>query len=239
MEFVFKPIGIVRSCFTEKFGTPRQPGLVPEAGAEIVLSPPYHVEEAVRGLSSFSHLWIVFVFHRNRSWSPTVRPPRLGGNRRIGVFASRSGFRPNPVGMSAVRLEKIVRESGSCRLRISGGDLIDGTPVLDVKPYVPYADRICNAEGGFAGAPPERRLEVVFSSEAEKAAAEIEAEGSTRIKDLISAVIALDPRPAYQRTDSKRDYGTLLHGFDVRWQVCGKTALVTSIGEPCVPDIRG
>lgn len=158
MSVTFEPIGVIRSCFREKFGIPRQAGLVAEAPATLEIMAPYNRAEAFRGLAEFSHVWIVFLFHDiNRDgWRPTVRPPRLGGNKRVGVFATRSGYRPNPIGLSAVALEKITQESGKLRLHLTGGDFLDGTPVLDVKPYVPYADRLPAATGGFAAAPPQR-----------------------------------------------------------------------------------
>ncbi|MGD8366611.1 MAG: tRNA (N6-threonylcarbamoyladenosine(37)-N6)-methyltransferase TrmO [Desulfobacterales bacterium] len=231
MDFVFKPIGVVRSCFSEKFGVPRQSGLIPEATADIMVFPPYGAEASLRGLSCFSHIWIVFVFHLNADgrWSSTVRPPRLGGNRRMGVFATRSGFRPNPVGMSAVRLEKIDRTGDAYRLRVSGIDLVDGTPVLDIKPYLPYADRIEGAHGAYAGEAPPRSLSVTFSPEARGALERIDAVRRRRLTSLIEAVLALDPRPAYRRSDSGRVYGIAVDGIDVRWRVKGTRARVVSI----------
>jgi tRNA-Thr(GGU) m(6)t(6)A37 methyltransferase TsaA len=231
MEFVFNPIGIVRSCFSEKFGVPRQPGLVPEATADLLLFPPYSDEASLRGLSLFTHIWIVFVFHLNPDgrWSPTVRPPRLGGNRRIGVFATRSGFRPNPVGISAVRLEGIDRGGDGCRIRISGIDLVDGTPVLDIKPYVPYADCVEGAQGAYASRAPSRPLEVVFSPAAQRALEGIEAGRRSRLAALIQSMLALDPRPAYRRCESDRIYGFAVEGFDIRWQVDGSRVRVLSI----------
>ena len=135
-DFTFHPIGVIRSCFTEKFGIPRQPGLVPAARATLEVFSPYDRDEAFRNLDEFSHLWVIFVFHGIPAgkWRPTVRPPRLGGNRRTGVFATRSGFRPNPIGMSAVSLEGIRRHNGKLLLELSGIDLLDRTPVLDIKP---------------------------------------------------------------------------------------------------------
>ncbi len=231
MEFAFKPIGVVQSCFSEKFGAPRQAGLIPEATAEVVVFPPYGTEESLRGLSSFTHIWIVFVFHLNAEgrWSPTVRPPRLGGNRRIGVFATRSGFRPNPLGMSAVRLEGIDRIKDAFRLRVSGIDLVDGTPVLDIKPYLPYADRIKGAGGAYAGEAPPRPLSVAFSSQARSALAQMEAGRANRLMSLIEAMLALDPRPAYRRSEPDRVYGFTVDGIDVRWRVIGARARVVSI----------
>ena len=165
------PIGIIHSCFSEKFGIPRQPGLVPVARAILEMRPPYDRDEAVNGLETFSHLWIIFVFHANPKgkWQPTVRPPRLGGNRRLGVFATRSGFRPNPIGLSVVRLEGIRRYKNKLLLDLSGVDLLDRTPVLDIKPYLPYVDSVPDAIGGFADRRPASAVTVVFSDHANKA----------------------------------------------------------------------
>ncbi|HSP44184.1 MAG TPA: tRNA (N6-threonylcarbamoyladenosine(37)-N6)-methyltransferase TrmO, partial [Luteolibacter sp.] len=149
------PIGIVRSCFGEKFAGPRQPGLCPSAWGELILHPPYRSHEAVRGLEGFSHIWLIFGFHETaaQGWSPTVRPPRLGGNQRVGVFASRSTFRPNGLGLSLVRLEGIDEDSPDAPvLKLGGLDLIDGTPVYDIKPYLPYAESVPDAHAGFAAA---------------------------------------------------------------------------------------
>jgi len=162
------PIGIISSCYKEKFGIPRQPSLVPAAMAELVLGDEFG-EESVRGLEGFSHIWINFVFHETQAqgWKPMVRPPRLGGNEKVGVFASRSTFRPNPLGLSVIELLGVETKSGKVVLHLAGCDLMDGTPVLDIKPYLPYADIIPNAKGGFAETKPEALLEVVFSEEAE------------------------------------------------------------------------
>ena len=165
-RFCFHPIGVVYSCFSEKFGIPRQPGLVPAARATLEILPPYDRDEAFRGLDDFSHLWIVFVFHGidAEKWQPTVRPPRLGGNTRVGVFASRSGFRPNPIAISSVVLESIRRDHGKMVLELSGIDILDQTPVLDIKPYLPYADSIPDANGGYAGEPPRPSIAIDFSN---------------------------------------------------------------------------
>ena len=135
MPISFEPIGVIHSCFKQKFGISRQAGLVPEAHAYLQMHPPYDQENFIRGLDGFSHVWIIFLFHRckRRGLKSTVRPPRLGGNRRLGVFATRSGFRPNPIGMSAVELKKIIKKYGCLRLYMRGTDILDGTPVLDIK----------------------------------------------------------------------------------------------------------
>ncbi len=226
--FVFTPIGIVHSCFPEKFGIPRQPRLASTARASLEILPPYDQDEAFSGLSAFSHLWLVFVFHGNPTgkWRPTVRPPRLGGNRRTGVFATRSGFRPNPIGISAVALETIHRESGRLLLEVSGIDILDQTPVLDIKPYLPYADMIPEAEGGFADRrPPDTQLPVVFTAAAQQACARLEA-AHPGFVDLLEQVLRADPRPAYaDRQATRTEFGLRLYEANVRWTIA-KHALV-------------
>jgi tRNA (adenine37-N6)-methyltransferase len=224
----FDPIGRIRSCFPQKFGIPRQAGLVPEAAAVLELLPPYGRAEALVGLEAFSHIWVVFVFHAHldRPWHPTVRPPRLGGNRRIGLFASRSAFRPNPVGISAVRLEGIRQAGERAEIDIGGGDFLDGTPVLDIKPYLPYADAIAEAGGGYAPEPPPR-LPVAFTPEAEMACRRID---DTHLKALIAAVLANDPRPAYDApSEGKTVYGMRIRDLEIKWRVRGERAVVLSI----------
>jgi tRNA-Thr(GGU) m(6)t(6)A37 methyltransferase TsaA len=220
--FTVTPIGFLRSPFREKFGIPRQPGLTPSARSVLEIRPPFDRAEAFRGLEGFSHLWLIFWFHGlpSADWRPTVRPPRLGGNRRVGVFATRSGFRPNPIGLSAVALEGVEREAGRLALRLRGADLLDGTPVLDVKPYLPYADRISAAAGGFAeGAPPDP-LPVTFAPEAEAVAAEREAGGAADLRSLIVELLRTDPRPAYRRDrPDGRVYGVRLMDLNIRWRV--------------------
>ena len=225
----FEPIGVIRSCFREKFGIPRQPGLVSEARATLELLPPYNSPEAVRGLKGFSHLWLIFVFHEIPAgrWQPTVRPPRLGGHQRLGVFATRSPFRPNPIGLSAVRLERIERDQSRLVLHLTGADLLDGTPVLDIKPYVPYADCIPDATGGFAAEAPEAAFAVEFSP---SAAAFCAAWPEGDLRALITQILRQDPRPAYERENAApRRYGMKLYDFDLRWEMRGDTATVIDI----------
>ena len=174
-SYSFRPIGLVRSCYTGKFGIPRQPGLVTAAEARLELFAEFAREEAFAGLEGFSHLWLLFVFHDAiaEGWRPTVRPPRLGGRRKVGVFASRSPHRPNPIGLSAVEFRGFVRGfdregggQGGLALRLGGVDLLDGTPVLDIKPYVPYADCLPLASSGFVPPPRDQEREVIFSPQA-------------------------------------------------------------------------
>ena len=225
----FAPIGFVRSCFREKFGIPRQPGLAPAARATLALLPPYSQPAAVRGLEAFSHVWLVFAFHGVPAgrWQPTVRPPRLGGNRRLGVFATRSPFRPNPIGLSAVALDRIATDRGRVTLHLSGVDLLDGTPVLDIKPYLPYADAIPAAIGGFAAEAPETGPAVEFSPAATAFCA---AWPGGDLRELIVQILRQDPRPAYERADpAPKRHGMKLHDCDVRWETRDGVVRVTDI----------
>jgi len=215
------PIGTVHSCFREKFGIPRQPGLVRAARGYLELLPEYDRAEALRGLDGFSHLWLIYAFHalpEGREWRPTVRPPRLGGNERLGVFATRSPFRPNPLGLSCVRLEGMDSGEGPTRLRLSGLDLLDGTPVIDIKPYVPYSDSLPDAAAGFADGAPEAALEVVFEPVASQACDECEPRWPG-LRELIVAVLSQDPRPAYHGDRPGRVYGMKLYELDIRWHL--------------------
>lgn len=207
-------IAVLRSDFREKFGIPRQSGLVEELKARVVFFPEYQVREAFRGLEGFSHLWLLWGFSENRrdSWSPTVRPPRLGGNQRMGVFATRSPFRPNPIGLSCVKLERIELDSPEGPvLYVLGADLMDGTPIYDIKPYLPYADCRLEAAGGFAAELPGNRLTVeIPQSLLQKVPAEK--------RSALLAVLGGDPRPSYQN-DPERVYGMSFAGFNIKFQV--------------------
>lgn len=228
-RFTFDAIGIIRSPFKEKFGIPRQSGLMDAAQAVLELLPPYDRDEAVRGLDGFSHLWISFVFHgvRQGDWSPTVRPPRLGGNQRLGVFATRSTHRPNPIGLSLVELAGIRRDQGRLLLDLRGADLMDGTPVLDIKPYVPYADARPDARAGFAATAPDAQMKVEFSPEA--AAACAARTDLPQLRRFIEQMLQLDPRPAYQAGGEGRIYGTAIFDLDVRWTVADGAMQVLSL----------
>ncbi len=212
-------IARVHSDFPEKFGVPRQAGLVPDLRARVVFEPEYAAPEALRGLEDFSHIWLIWGFSENadRGWSPTVRPPRLGGNARMGVFATRSPFRPNPVGLSCVELLGV--EDGC--LIIGGADLVDGTPIFDIKPYVPYADCRPEACGGFADTPAGQSLKVEIPPElAERFPAEE--------LSALRGVLACDPRPAYQK-DPDRVYTLSFAGRDVRFRVEGDRLCVLGL----------
>ena len=232
--FSFQPIGWIQSCFTEKFGIPRQPGLVPEARAFLTVIPPYDQREAFRGLDSFSHLWILFVFHKcyEHPWKATVRPPRLGGNRRTGVFASRSGFRPNPIGQSVVKLIGLQKKHGALRIELSGADLLDGTPVLDVKPYLPYVDAIPDAAAGYAPDAPPINFSVEFSPRAEQACGALDPTRYPDLKRLITGLLALDPRPAYREGNDPKLYGMRLWDLNVRFVFRQDRIVVTDIERP-------
>ncbi|MBI9021379.1 MAG: tRNA (N6-threonylcarbamoyladenosine(37)-N6)-methyltransferase TrmO [Verrucomicrobia bacterium] len=223
MSIQLTPIGIIHSCFKEKFGIARQPGLIKSATATLELLSPYNVEEALRGIEEFSHLWIVFAFHESicEKFQPTVRPPRLGGNTRVGVFASRSNFRPNPIGLSVVELKRVKGTT----LELGGGDFLDGTPVLDIKPYIPYADSVPGAHGAFANDAPEASNTVSFSAEAETVFQRLEKEKQQLIRDMLS----YNPRPAYQADDPDRIFGTKVFNLDVKWKHDGNTVTVISI----------
>lgn len=219
-----RAIAHVRSDFSSKFGVPRQSGLVPALEADVVFAPEFRNPDALRGLEGFSHLWLIWVFDRavRAQWSPTVRPPRLGGNARLGVFATRSPFRPNPVGLSVVELAGIeeTADRGPV-LHIRGADLMDGTPVLDIKPYLPYADCIPEAAGGFAAVPAGETLEVDIPPEL------LERVPPER-REALRGVLALDPRPRYQE-DPDRVYGFGFAGLEVRFSVAGKRLTVREI----------
>lgn len=211
------PIATVRSCFGGKFGIPRQPGLCPSAWGRLVFHPEYRSPEAVRGIEGFSHLWLIFGFHEtvDQGWKPTVRPPRLGGNQRIGVFASRSTFRPNGLGLSLVKLEGIdTTAADSPALLLGGLDLLDGTPIYDVKPYLPYAEALPEATGGFAG-----EAIVRLPVEVDAAARGDFESLPPRARAVLLETLSLDPRPATQVADPERVFGALLCERNVRFTI--------------------
>lgn len=210
-----EPIGKMRTCFGEKFAVPRQPGLCPSAWGEIHFHEPYRGEEFLRGIEGFSHIWVIFGFHQTQKqgWSPTVRPPRLGGNERVGVFASRSTYRPNGLGLSLCRLEKVKMTESGLVLLVGGIDLVDQTPVYDIKPYLPYAESIPSAKSGYARESPETK-EVVIE---ERAMADFD-RLSSREQAVIREALSLDPRPATHQ-DPMRIYGAILCGKNVRFRV--------------------
>lgn len=231
MSWTVHSIALIQSPCKEKFGLPRQAALVPELQASILILPPYDRDEAFDQLDTFSHIWVLSVFHEvsNEQWQPTVRPPRLGGNKRVGVFASRSPYRPNPIALSVLKLEAVQRRVAKLELVVSGCDLVDGTPVIDIKPYLPYADRIDNASGGYVDAVTKPCLTVVFDSSASEACAEIESNGYPGFRLLIERLIAQDPRPAYHEHMQEKMYGLRIYDFNVRFRVQAGQAVVTKI----------
>ena len=218
-----KVIAHIRSDFPTKFGIPRQSGLVPELRATVVFEPEFRNPDALRGIEGFSHLWLIWQFSGavREDWSPTVRPPRLGGNTRMGVFATRSPFRPNPIGLSCVKLEGVGQDTeNGAVLYVSGADLMDGTPIYDIKPYLPYADSLLNARGGFAPSPKEA---VVV-----ECPPELLTKLSPEQRAALLGVLAQDPRPQYQ-DDPRRVYGMQFADFEVKFRVENSTLYVTKI----------
>ena len=221
-----KIIARIKSDFPTKFGIPRQSGLVEDLHAKIVMEPPYRTADAFRGLSDFSHVWLIWGFSEAKkdNWSATVRPPRLGGNVRMGVFATRSPYRPNPLGLSAVRLVSIdIDPELGPVLTVAGADLMDGTPIYDIKPYLPLADCRPDAVGGFAEHTKGARLSVHFP---ESLAARVPCD---RLQGLIAA-LADDPRPAYQN-DPEREYGFAFACLEIKFKVAGEDLTVTDVVE--------
>ena len=217
-------IARIRTDFPEKFGLPRQSGLGSEITGRVVFEKPYDTPDALRGIEQFSHLWLIWGFSavpERETFEPLVRPPRLGGNERVGVFASRSPFRPNRLGLSLVRLIAVEEEEGRARLLVSGVDLMNGTPIYDVKPYLPYAEAVPDASGGFADAHSGDTLQVVFPPEL------LEKIPEAKRPALLQA-LSLDPRPAYQQ-DPGRVYGVLFAGHNVRFRVEGGTVTVVEV----------
>ncbi len=209
-----KIIARIHTDFTDKFGIPRQSGLVPGLRGEIVFEPAFRNADALRGLEGFSHLWLIWEFSKalRQDWSPTVRPPRLGGNERVGVFATRSPFRPNPIGLSCVKIEEIVFHGPRGPvIRVSGADLLDDTPIYDIKPYLPYTDSVPEARDGFAGERMGHRLTVNCP---EKMMAAIPPEH----RETVMALLSQDPRPSYQH-DPERVYGMAYAHLDIRFRV--------------------
>ncbi|MDO5523541.1 MAG: tRNA (N6-threonylcarbamoyladenosine(37)-N6)-methyltransferase TrmO [Bacteroidia bacterium] len=218
------PIAHIHTDFPTKFGIPRQSDIVESLKGTIVFEPPYRNGEALRGMEEFTHIWLIWEFSESKrdGWSPTVRPPRLGGNTRMGVFATRSPFRPNPVGLSVVKLDRVQlhTEQGPV-LHVSGVDMMDGTPIFDIKPYIPYTDSHPEATGGFTDTINKQPLKVIFPN---RLLSRIPAEK----RQTLTEVLSLDPRPSYQN-DPERIYGLSFAGFDIRFSVNKDTLVVGEI----------
>ncbi|YCI80898.1 tRNA (N6-threonylcarbamoyladenosine(37)-N6)-methyltransferase TrmO [Enterobacteriaceae bacterium] len=229
--FSIEQIGVIRSPYKEKFAVPRQPGLVKDGGGELQLLPPYNQPDALRGLENFSHLWLLFVFHQTMEggWRPTVRPPRLGGNARMGVFATRSTFRPNPIGMSLVELQGIDVNKERVVLKLGSLDLVDGTPIIDIKPYLPFAEALPDARAGYAQHAPEAAMPMVFTDEVAAQLPMLE-QRYPHLQRFIHDVLAQDPRPAYRKGEEEgKCYAVWLLDFNVRWRVTERGAEVFAL----------
>lgn len=230
-SFELTPIAYLESCFKEKFGIPRQPGLVKSSTAKISFPLESRYVEAIHGLEGFSHIWLITLFHQamRDDWKARIRPPRLGGNKSIGVFASRSPFRPNPVGLSAVRLERIEKKKSKIVLHLAEIDLVDGTPILDIKPYVAYSDAIQDTQDGYTEEKAWQQIPVQFSKSFDKAYSDIEHK-YPNLKDLIEEIVNQDPRPAYKKnSEDKQSYAFKLYDFDVVWSVENSIATIEKL----------
>lgn len=226
-----EPIGYIESPFTGKFAVPRQPGLVPAAEARLVLTGKYAAPDCVRGISEFSHLWVIFQFHqtRDQGWKPLVRPPRLGGNEKRGVFATRSTFRPNHLGLSVVELQQVIYQPQQTVLVVKGGDWVNQTPIIDIKPYVPFADCIPAATSQWAPTAPPASFSTVFTPQARHQLEELSLQ-YPHLETLICQVLAQDPRPAYQHQEAAgREYGMTLYDINIRWSVEGQQNQVINL----------
>jgi tRNA-Thr(GGU) m(6)t(6)A37 methyltransferase TsaA len=222
-ELTFKIIARIKSDFREKFGIPRQSGIVQNLRSTIRFEPEFRNADALRGLEGFSHLWIMWIFSENirSTWSPTVRPPRLGGNKRLGVFATRSSFRPNPIALSCVKIEQInLNGAEGPEIIVSGADLMDGTPIVDIKPYLPYTDAHPEAMGGFADAVRQIKLHVKETDVLRKV--------STDKRSALIEVLEQDPRPAYQN-DPERTYGFTFANYEIKFKVQDDELEVVSV----------
>ena len=230
-QFSIEPIGLIHSPYKQKFGIPRQPGLAKHAMGIIEIYSKYSRPEAFEGIEQFSHLWIEFYFHQTAEseWKPSVRPPRLGGNKKTGCFATRSNFRPNNMGLSVVKFEKVELDGGNIRLHISGHDLLDQTPILDIKPYIPYSDALPDAHAGHFEHAPSDTLDVCFS-ETVLEQIRVLSEQHSHLKHLIKEVLEQDPRPAYMKQKANRDeFAVQLFELDIKWRVENNTAHVIDI----------
>lgn len=230
-QISINPIAYIETPFKEKFAIPRQPGIATAAKGNILFEKDYASAEFVRGLEQFSHIWLLFQFHQTAkpAHPPLVRPPRLGGNKKIGVFATRSTHRPNNIGMSVVKLDEVSIHGGVASLKVSGVDLLDQTPIIDIKPYIPYSDALVSAEAGYAHHAPKQQMEVVFSKNAQGQLLSHKGRYDD-LELLICQVLAQDPRPAYRQNESTdRVYGVRLYALNVQWKVDDNICHVTNI----------
>ena len=236
MEYVVKKIAEIRTDFPEKFGIPRQPGVVAELRGRIVFEPDFRNADSIRGLEEFSHIWLIWQFSENLGadgssrWTPTVRPPRLGGNKRLGVFATRSPFRPNPLGLSVVSLDRIEYDTNEGPvIYVRGADMVDRTPIYDIKPYIAYADSVPDAKGGFTDSTEYRNLEVVWALEKSSGSSDkTETDIPEYVKNSLEKILSNDPRPHYQN-DPDRIYGMSYAGYEVKFRVDGDVLYIMEI----------
>lgn len=228
-KHTIEPIGYIQTPFKEKFGIPRQPNLCAAKGT-IVLNETLFSADSVNGLLSHSHIWLLFLFDQNieKGWKETVRPPRLGGNKKVGVFATRSTFRPNAIGMSVVKLLSVEQVDKQLHIGVQGVDLVNNTPIVDIKPYIPYSDAIIDATSSLANNEPLQTLNVVFSLDAEASLKNLKIKDETR--KLIVDVLSQDPRPSYKKNklDSKI-YGITLENINITWQVTNEICEVVDV----------
>lgn len=221
MPHTLEPIGYIRSPYQQKFSVPRQPSLVTATTSSVEFIAPFNHVEMLDEIEQFSHFWLIFAFHQNikAGWKPKVRPPRLGGNKKVGVLASRSSFRPNHLGLSLMELSRVERNPRQPILHFKGGDLVNGTPIYDIKPYLPYADSVSEARAGYAQSSPQTQVAITWSGQARDQATKLKL--SEQQYSVINQVLAQDPRPAYkQQQQDDREYGVALYQFNIRWRVC-------------------
>jgi tRNA (adenine37-N6)-methyltransferase len=228
-NFIFDKVAIIHSCYKEKFAIPRQAGLVTEATAQIELLSPYNHPDMVKGLEGFSHLWLSFIFdqHIDKGFNNLVSPPRLNGKEDYGVYATRSPYRPNPIGLSVVELVEIEYTNETILLHIKGADLLDQTPIIDIKPYITYADSIANAKSGFIAKIKDNNFTIIFSTLAEKQIREAK-KATPEIKLFIKQLLAQDPRPHYTK-EIKTNYSSKIYNYDLHWHINGKEIEILSL----------
>lgn len=233
-------VAICHTPYKQKFGIPRQPGLVSAARGFVELQPPFNHIDTVRGLEQYSHIWLLFSFHENlaQGWKTTVRPPRLGGNEKLGVFATRSTFRPNGIGQSVVKLHGIHQQKGKVMLEISAMDLLDGTPIIDIKPYIPFSDAIDDAQGGIAHDAPVL-AEVHFTDTVQQQLSHYQQSQYPNLQAIIEGVLAQDPRPAYKKAKADpKQYQVALYDLDILWRVIDGSIHVEAIRPSNAQKIR-